>query len=47
MTYVPVAVDRSFREYEDLHQSFNSYAERVMTAAIMERPGPEMTKLRL
>ena len=44
MTYVPVAVDRPFREYEELREAFNGYATRVMTAAITERPGPEMTK---
>ena len=44
MTYVPIAVDRPFREYEKLREAFNSYATRVMTAAINELPEPEMTK---
>lgn len=44
MTYVPIAVDRPFREYELLREAFNDYATGVMTAAITELPGPEMTK---
>jgi len=44
MTYVPIAIDRPFREYEELREAFNCYAERAMTAAIIERPSREMTK---
>lgn len=42
--YVPVHLDRPFREYDALRAVFHRYAERAMTAAIVDGLSDEMTK---
>jgi hypothetical protein len=42
--YVPIHLDRDFPEFEQLRSAFNDYAERTMTAALVEGPSDTMTK---
>lgn len=42
--YVPIHLDRTFPEYDALRDAFHAYAERAMTAAIIDGLSEEMTK---
>lgn len=42
--YVPIHLDRDFPEFDALRESFNAYAERAMTASLLEEPSDEMSK---
>lgn len=42
--YVPIDLARDFPEFEVLREAFNGYAERSMTAAIVDGPSDMMTK---
>ena len=44
INYVPIHLDRAFREFDALRNSFHVHAERAMTAAIVNGPSDEMTK---
>lgn len=42
--YVPIHLDRAFHEFDALRGAFHAYAERAMTAAIVDGTSDEMTK---
>ena len=42
--YVPIRLDRPFREYDDLRVAFHECAERAMTAAVVDGQSKDMTK---
>ena len=42
--YVPIHLDRPFPEFDALRDAFHAYAERAMTAAIIDGLSEEMTK---
>lgn len=42
--YVPIHLDRNFREFGALRSAFHGYSTRAMTAAILHAPSNEMTK---
>jgi hypothetical protein len=42
--YIPLRTNIAFQEYDALREAFHKYAERSMTAAIIETPSEAMTK---
>ncbi|KUL92588.1 hypothetical protein DK26_28275 [Bosea sp. WAO] len=42
--YVPISLDQAFPEFESLRTAFHGYAERAMTAAIINGQSTDMTK---